>query len=492
MKKMKYFSTRNPKIIRTPAEAILEGLAPDGGLFMPAELDALVFPLADLPNMSVADISVAVLSRLFDDFSEAELRAAVSAAYDTSFPGGDIAPLRKVGDAYVLELYHGPTCAFKDVALSLLPHLLTASRTKCGVDDEICILTATSGDTGSAALSGFADVPGTRIIVFYPEGGVSPAQEKQMVTREGKNVSVCAVRGNFDDAQSGVKAIFADPPHVPGLRLSSANSINIGRLAPQIAYYFKAYRDLLAEGRIKMGDPVNFVVPTGNFGNILAGYFAKKMGLPVGRLVCASNENRVLTDFFETGCYDRRRDFHLTASPSMDILISSNLERLLYLFCGAEKTAAWMHDLRESGCYTLPSEALAALRAEFSAGAANDEETAATIHRVFEKDGYLMDTHTAVAFCVRDKWLASEEANDAPTVVLSTASPYKFSRSVLRALGEATSADEFADMQALRTRTGVEIPAPLACLVGRPVLHRDVCDVSEMPAYVARRAEEKR
>lgn len=489
---MKYFSTRNSKILRSPAEAILEGLALDGGLYMPADMSALKFPMEELSKMQVSDISVAVLSRLFDDFTEEELRSAVSAAYDSAFPQGDIAPMKRVGDGYVLELYHGPTCAFKDVALSLLPHLLTASREKCGVTDEICILTATSGDTGSAALSGFADVPGTRIIVFYPEGGVSPAQEKQMTTREGKNVSVCAVRGNFDDAQTGVKTIFSNPPKIEGVRLSSANSINIGRLSPQIAYYFKAYRDLLAEGRITMGDPVNFVVPTGNFGNILAGYFAKKMGLPVGRLICASNKNRVLTDFFETGSYDRRRAFHLTSSPSMDILVSSNLERLLYLFCGAEKTAAWMKSLKEEGCYTLPPEALAAMRCEFSAGTADDEETAATVRRVYEEEGYLMDTHTAVAFAVRDKWLASEEANSAPTVVLSTASPYKFSRSVLTALGETSTADEFADMQKLSDLTSVPIPAPLAGLAGRRVLHTDTVDVSEMPAYVARRAEERK
>lgn len=489
---MKYFSTRNAEILRSPAEAILQGLAPDGGLFMPADMPSLKFPMNELPTMSVADISVAVLSRLFDDFTEAELRTAVSAAYDNAFPQGDIAPMKRVGDGYVLELYHGPTCAFKDVALSLLPHLLTAARDKCGVTDEICILTATSGDTGSAALSGFADVSGTRIIVFYPEGGVSPAQEKQMVTREGKNVAVCAVRGNFDDAQTGVKTIFSNPPQVEGLRLSSANSINIGRLAPQIAYYFKAYRDLLHEGRIAMGDPVNFVVPTGNFGNILAGYFAKKMGLPVGRLICASNKNRVLTDFFESGTYDRRRTFHLTSSPSMDILVSSNLERLLYLFSGAEQTSLWMKSLKEEGYYTLPAEALAALRKEFSAGTADDEETAATVRRIYEQEGYLMDTHTAVAFAVRDKWLASEEANTAPTVVLSTASPYKFSRSVLTALGHTPCDDEFADMQKLARLTSVPIPAPLAGLSDRTVLHTDVVDVAEMPSYVARRAEEKR
>lgn len=481
---MKYSSTRDPKHKRTPSEAILEGLSAEGGLFMPEAMSLMSFPMADLPSMSVRDISVAVLSRFFDDFTESELRTAVSGAYDRAFPGGDIAPLQRVGEAYVLELYHGPTCAFKDVALSLLPRLLTTARDKCGVTDEICILTATSGDTGSAALSGFADVPGTRIVVFYPEGGVSPAQERQMTTREGDNIHVCAVRGNFDDAQSGVKAIFSDPPEIPGLRFSSANSINIGRLAPQIAYYFKAYRDLMAEGRIVMGDAVNFVVPTGNFGNILAGYFAKKMGLPVGRLICASNRNRVLTDFFETGCYDRRRPFHLTSSPSMDILISSNLERLLFLLCGAEKTAQWMRALREEGRYTLPEEAHAALRNEFSAASADDAETAETIRRVYENNAYLIDPHTAVGFCALEKWRATEEANGAPVVVLSTASPYKFSRSVLTALGQETTGNEFTDMQRLCEKTGIAIPEPLRGLSERPVLHRDSCRVSEMRSYV--------
>ena len=486
---MKYFSTRNEKITRTPAEAVTEGIAPDGGLYLPQQF--LPFPLDRLSSMSRKEISVNVLSRLFDDFTEDELMAAVSAAYDDNFDGGDIAPLAAAGDISVMELWHGPTCAFKDVALCLLPHLLTASAKKCGVSDEICILTATSGDTGSAALSGFSNVPGTRIIVFYPDGGVSPAQKKQMVTCDGKNTTVCAVRGNFDDAQSGVKAIFTGTKPRAGMRYSSANSINIGRLAPQIAYYFTAYRDLLTAGRIKMGDPVNFVVPTGNFGDILAGYFAMRMGLPVGRLVCASNENRVLTDFFATGEYDRRREFRLTSSPSMDILISSNLERLLTLYAGTEKTAAWMKQLATEGYYRLDEATHKAMRTLFSAGCCDDAETAKTIRRYFEKYGYLADPHTAVALSVYEQWMAGEEANGYPTVVLSTASPYKFSRPVLRALGREPSGDEFDDMQNLCEISGMPIPAPLASLAGRSVVHNHICDVDKMPAFVAEKTEGK-
>ena len=486
---MKFFSTRNPQICRTPSEAIAEGIAPDGGLYLPSSFPA--FPMEQLCSMSGDDISVAVLSRLFDDFSEQELRFAVSAAYDESFENGDIAPLAEAGDAHIMELWHGPTCAFKDVALSLLPHLLTAAAKKCGITDEICILTATSGDTGSAALFGFSDMPGTRIIVFFPDGGVSPAQKKQMVSCPGKNTAVCAVRGNFDDAQSGVKAIFTGMKPKGDMRFSSANSINIGRLAPQIAYYFKAYRDLLAKGRISMGDPVNFVVPTGNFGDILAGYFAKKMGLPVARFVCASNRNRVLADFFECGVYDRRRDFHLTSSPSMDILISSNLERLLCMFVGTEKTAALMRDLKEEGIYRLDADTLAVLRREFSAAWADESETATAIRTYFEKYNYLADPHTAVGICAYEKWKASDEANRHETVILSTASPYKFSRHVLAALGQESGGDEFADMQRLEAISGMKIPAPLAALADKKVLHTAVVDIDEMPAYVRTKTEEK-
>ena len=486
---MRYFSTRNFEVRRSAAQAIAEGIAPDGGLYLP---EAFVsFPMQALSDMTGNEISVAVLSRLFDDFSEEELASAVSASYDTAFENGDIAPLAPVGETYSMELWHGPTCAFKDVALSLLPRLLTMSAKKCGIDDEICILTATSGDTGSAALSGFADVPGTRIIVFYPDGGVSPAQKKQMVTGAGKNTAVCAVRGNFDDAQTGVKNIFASVKPAGNMRFSSANSINIGRLAPQIAYYFKSYRDLMREGRIRLGDPVNFVVPTGNFGDILAGYFAKKMGLPVGRLVCASNENNVLTDFFESGTYDRRRAFHLTTSPSMDILISSNLERLLCLFCGAEQTADMMQSLREDGVYSLDEKTRTALSAECWAAWAGDDETQEIIRRYYEKHHYLMDPHTAVAYAVYEKWMRSDTANDAPTVILSTASPYKFSRTVLTALGETVGDDEFADMEKLSRVTGTPIPAPLAAVARRSVVHTAVCDVKDMPEYVCRKTEEK-
>ncbi len=486
---MKYFSTRNFELRRSAAEAITEGIAPDGGLYLPEQF--LPFPMEALAGMSQTEISVAVLSRLFDDFTEAELAEAVAASYDTAFENGDISPLAPVGDAYSMELWHGPTCAFKDVALSLLPRLLTMAAKKCGITDEICILTATSGDTGSAALSGFSGVPGTRIIVFYPDGGVSPAQKKQMVTCDGKNTAVCAVRGNFDDAQTGVKNIFATVTPAGNMRFSSANSINIGRLAPQIAYYFKSYRDLLNAGRINLGDPVNFVVPTGNFGDILAGYFAKQMGLPVGRLVCASNENNVLSDFFANGTYDRRRDFHLTSSPSMDILISSNLERLLCMFCGAEKTAEMMKSLKESGAYSLGEETRAALAKEFWAAWADDEETKAVIRRYYEKHHYLMDPHTAVGFAVYEKWLASDTSNEAPTVILSTASPYKFSRTVLAALDLPASEDEFADMERLARETGTAIPAPLAAVASRPVIHTAICEVADMPTYVYGKTEEK-
>lgn len=486
---MVYYSTRNHKIFRKPSEAIVEGIAPDGGLYLPEQFPA--FPLEKLVTMSGADISVEILSLLLDDFTKAELATLVHAAYDESFENGEIAPIKSVGDHFVMELWHGPTCAFKDVALQLLPHLLTASAKKCGVQDEICILTATSGDTGSAALSGFSGVGGTRIIVFYPDGGVSPMQKRQMVTCPGKNTSVCAIKGNFDDAQSGVKRIFAEETPPAGMRFSSANSINIGRLAPQIAYYFTTYRDLVKMGRISFGDPVNFVVPTGNFGDILAGYFAKKMGLPVGTLVSASNENRVLADFFANGIYDRRREFYLTSSPSMDILISSNLERLISLICGEEKTECYMKELRENGVYQISEEELNKIRAEFSAAWVSQEETAETIRTLFDETGYLADPHTAVGVCAMKKWLAEgENIDSAPTVVLSTASPYKFTRHVLTALGEPVSEDEFADVKRLEKVSGVPIPASLSALEMATVRHKDVVAIDEMAAYVMKKTQE--
>ncbi len=479
---MQFFSTRNRHHTVSSAQAIVNGLAPDGGLYLPQHFPR--FPMEDLASMSGEDISVRVLSSLFDDFAEADIRRAVHAAYADAFENGNIAPLSPVGDAYVSELWHGPTCAFKDVALCLLPHLLTMAARALKVTDTICILTATSGDTGSAALSGFTDVEGTGIIVFYPDGGVSPMQKRQMVTNEGKNTAVCAVHGNFDDAQSGVKAIFASDIRIPGVRFSSANSINICRLAPQIAYYFQNYRDLMARGVIRCGDPVNFVVPTGNFGDILAGYFAAQMGLPVGRLVCASNENRVLTDFFATGVYDRRREFRLTASPSMDILISSNLERLLSMVVGDIACAAMMDDLKQTGAYIMPEDAMQALCATFSAGCADDAMCADVIRRVFARDGYLMDTHTAVAYAVYEAWRAGAEANDAPTVILSTASPYKFVSAVLRALGHTPTEEGFADMQTLCDISGMPIPHGLSKLRTATVHHTDITDPAAMCTYV--------
>jgi len=486
---MVYYSTRNHKIQRTPSEAIVEGIAPDGGLYLPEHFPT--FPIEKLWEMSGVDVSVEVLSLLLDDFSKEELAALVHAAYDNSFENGEIAPLKSVGDHYMMELWHGPTCAFKDVALQLLPHLLTTAAKKCGVSDEICILTATSGDTGSAALAGFSEVDGTRIIVFYPDGGVSPMQKRQMVTCSGKNTSVCAIKGNFDDAQSGVKKIFAEAKPPKGMRFSSANSISIGRLAPQIAYYFTAYRDLLKMGKIEFGECVNFVVPTGNFGDILAGYFAKKMGLPVGTLVSASNENRVLADFFANGIYDRRRDFYLTSSPSMDILISSNLERLISMVCGEEKTERYMTELRENGVYQIEKDDLDRIRTEFSAAWVNGEETAETIRTLFEMTGYLADPHTAVGVCAMKKWLAeSDKDREAPTVVLSTASPYKFTRHVLTALGEQATEDEFADVKRLEAISHVPIPTSLSALEKATVHHKDVVAIDEMASYVLTKTQE--
>ena len=484
---MFYLSTRNQKIQKTPSEAVLQGIANDGGLYMPQSFENASFPMEKLTKLTGKEISATVLSLLFSgdkmfNGSFDEALNAVSRAYVGKFEGEDFAPLAKVDGAYVMELYHGPTCAFKDVALQLLPQLIALSKKATGMNDEIVILTATSGDTGSAALSGFSNVDGVKIIVFYPKKGISAVQERQMVSVDGKNTCVVSVNGNFDDAQSGVKNIFATLDLPNGVVLSSANSINIGRLAPQVAYYFKAYRDLLNEGRIKMGDKVNFIVPTGNFGDILAGYFAKQMGLPVGKLVCASNENKVLTDFFENGTYNKNRAFHVTKSPSMDILISSNLERLLYLTCGAEKCASYMAQLKEKGEYTLEKSELEKIRAEFDAGFTNDDQTLQTIKDVYEKHGYLMDTHTAVAWSVYEKW-AKETGNTDVSVVLSTASPYKFSSSVMNALGK-TYENEFDAVSKLNALTGVKIPASLVNIESKQIAHNITVEKDEMLSFV--------
>ena len=474
---MDYQSTRNKNLRASSTAAVLQGLASDGGLFVagaPADFDWRA--VLNLDTFSMAE---AVLSALLPDFED--MHGLVQRAYTGKFETDELTPLVQVGSRYVLELFRGPTSAFKDVALSMLPQLITAARRQEGVTDEILILTATSGDTGKAALAGFRDVPGTRIIVFYPDEGVSKVQKAQMVTQEGGNVCVCAVRGNFDDTQNGVKAIFsAGVPEGCGVRLSSANSINIGRLAPQVVYYFKAYAELLRAGRMPLGDRVDYVVPTGNFGDILAGYLAKRMGLPVGRLVCASNRNDVLTDFLRTGVYDRRRPFYKTLSPSMDILVSSNLERLLYFLCENEaEVAGYMADLKEKGVYTVSPALLEKLHEQFGWGCCDDEGTKAAIGRVWREHGYLMDTHTAVAWSVAEGY-----ESDAPVVVLSTASPYKFPAAVLSAIGGDADGDEFDIMDRLHAMTGVPVPKALAELRQKPVLHRDVISREEMQAYV--------
>ena len=463
---MDYVSTRNKERKVSAAYAIANGIAPDGGLYCPTAFPALTD--ADWKTLAESDYkgrSALILGKFLTDFTAEELADFASKAYaDEKFGGADTAPVVKLGEGKnLLELWHGPTCAFKDMALQMLPHLLTASLRKTGETRTACILVATSGDTGKAALDGFHDVPGTKIMVYYPVDGVSPMQKQQMVTQEGGNVEVVAIRGNFDDAQSAVKRIFTDEDtraalDKDGMMLSSANSINWGRLAPQIAYYVSAYCDMVAAGTIAQGDKINVCVPTGNFGNILAAYIAKKMGLPVNKFICASNRNNVLTDFFKKGGeYNRNRDFFTTTSPSMDILISSNLERLLYHVSGSsEKVAGWMQELSATGKYTVDAETLAKIQQSFAAGYADDADGAAEIKARFDGDHYLCDTHTAVAFRV-----AETRRTDAPMVVLSTASPFKFPRDVLTALGEEAPASDFAAMAALTAGTGAEAPASL-------------------------------
>ena len=487
---MDYFSTRGATERVSSAEAILKGLASDGGLFVPASFPQMTLAeIEALRDLSYEERAVRILRLFLTDYTEEELKGCVSRAYWHTFDDVRRAPVRAVGDLEVLELWHGPTSAFKDMALQLLPQLMSTARAKTGEQDTILILVATSGDTGKAALEGFADAEGIRIMVFYPDGGVSPVQRLQMVTQEGANVSVVAVRGNFDDAQRGVKEIFGDAAMAKELaalhtKLSSANSINWGRLVPQIVYYFSAYADLLANRKIEAGDPVNFTVPTGNFGNILAGYYAKRMGLPVGKLVCASNANNVLTDFLQTGIYDRQRDFYQTMSPSMDILISSNLERLLYhLTEDKAQVAAWMRELKEDGKYDA-SALLSALRENFWAAFADDAATEEEIRAVYERTGYTLDTHTAVAYCAAEAY-RNETGDTRPMVVLSTASPYKFGASVLHALGEtADGMDEFAQMERLHARSGMAIPTRLAALHDARVLHEGICEKTGMAAAV--------
>lgn len=482
-----YKSTRNSDMRVTASKAILTGLAPDGGLFVPESVPALGVPLSELKGMSYQETAYTVMKQFLTDFTEEELKGCIAKAYDEKFDTESIAPLAKVDNTYYLELFHGATIAFKDMALSILPHLLTVSAKKNEVKNDIVILTATSGDTGKAAMAGFADVAGTRIIVFYPKDGVSKVQEFQMTTQKGGNVDVVAIRGNFDNAQSGVKAMFEDKELAKelagkGYQFSSANSINIGRLVPQVAYYVYAYGMLMENGEIEDGEKVNVVVPTGNFGNILAAFYAKEMGIPIDRLVCASNENKVLFDFFKTGVYDKNREFVLTSSPSMDILISSNLERLIYLIAGedSDRTAGLMDALKQCGKYEISDDMHRKLK-NITGGYATENQTTEEIKRVYEKTGYVIDTHTAVASYVCRQTCGDEEK----CIIASTASPYKFVKSVMTAIdGSYADKDEFALLETLRDVSKTEMPQAIKDILEAEVIHRTECDPEEMKETV--------
>ncbi len=492
-----YHSTRGMGEPVKASQAILKGLAEDGGLFVPDHVPALDRSLGELAEMDYGQTAYEVMKLFLTDFTREELEDCIGKAYDAKFDTKELTPLVEAGGVWYLELFHGPTIAFKDMALSILPHLMLTAARKNQSQEEIVILTATSGDTGKAALAGFAGVEGTKIIVFYPKSGVSPIQERQMVTQKGENTLVVGIHGNFDDAQTGVKKIFSDRKlggemEAAGLRFSSANSINIGRLVPQIVYYVHAYGKLLKKGRITEGEPINVVVPTGNFGNILAAYYAKKMGLPIGKLICASNENRVLYDFLRTGTYDRRREFVLTSSPSMDILVSSNLERLVYHIGGEDGpgTRALMEALSGQGCYDI-TEGMRAELSDFYGGYASQEETAAEIDRLYREWGYVVDTHTAVASAVYRKYL-QETGDRGAAVVASTASPFKFTRSVMGALsekaagtGESSDCErDFALADELSRLSGVKVPQAVEEIRTAPVVHCRECDVAQMEKVV--------
>lgn len=491
---MFYTSTRDKSLRVTSSQAITAGISEEGGLFVPCEIPTLSHDdLSEMIGMTYIERAKKVLSLYLTDFTSEEIDYCVNGAYGKGkFSSEKIAPVVPLsGNAKVLELFRGPTCAFKDMALQLLPYLLTTASKRAAPNKEIVILVATSGDTGKAALEGFKDVPGTRILVFYPAHGVSPMQKLQMVTQEGANVGVCAIEGNFDDAQTGVKKIFTDKKIAEklsenGMMFSSANSINWGRLVPQIVYYCSAYCDMLENGSLKMGETMNVVVPTGNFGNILAAYYAKKMGVPIGKLICASNLNNVLTDFLTTGVYDRNRDFYTTTSPSMDILISSNLERLLFHLSGENDGLIrdYMKSLSENGKYTVSESIMKQISDNFCAGCADDGQTAQTIKEEYNGCGYLFDTHTAVAAKVYNDYIA-KTGDETPTVIAATASPYKFAKSVLCALlGETPSLDDFSMTEELSKLTGVEIPKPLSNLRGREIRFSKVSKVDDMQQCV--------
>ena len=487
---MNYVSTRGIAPSLTASQAILQGLAPDGGLYVPEEFPTLPCAPEEMKGLPYQEIACRVMAPFLTDYTEEELRGCIDRAYDAKFDTPAIAPLAARGGLVYLELWHGATIAFKDMALSILPHLMVTAARKNGVTDEICILTATSGDTGKAAMAGFADVPGTRIIVFYPKDGVSAFQERQMRTQKGENTAVVGVDGNFDDCQTGVKKMFGDEAFreavgKAGIRFSSANSINIGRLVPQVAYYVAAYVRLLEEGLLQAGEPMNVTVPTGNFGNILAAYYAKRMGLPIGRLVCASNENKVLFDFFRTGEYDRNRPFVLTTSPSMDILISSNLERLVMELLGRDEKqlAELMRRLRADGRYELPAEALSALQAEFAGAFADDGACRAVIRDTWETRRFLVDPHTAVGLDALAQY-RRETGSDRLTLVNATASPFKFAQDVGETIGLPRTEDALEDAFRLADKTGCPLPDAIARLKTAPIRHTAVCDVNGMPEAV--------
>lgn len=487
---VRYKSTRSD-IEVSASQAVLQGLSKDGGLFVPTAIPALTEPMEELADMSYQELAYVVMSKFLSDYTEEELKACIAGAYDSKFDTPAIAPLVKKDGVYYLELFHGATIAFKDMALSILPHLMTTAAKKNNVKGKIVILTATSGDTGKAAMAGFADVPGTEIIVFYPKDGVSHIQERQMVTQRGANTHVVAIKGNFDDAQSAVKRMFNDPAlneevHAAGYQFSSANSINIGRLVPQIVYYVYAYAQLVKSGEIKAGEKINVTVPTGNFGNILAAYYAKQMGLPVGKLICASNENKVLTDFFATGEYNKNREFILTSSPSMDILISSNLERLIYRICGddADECRKLMESLASKGVYKITPEMKERLD-DFRGGFATEKENFAGIKALYEKTGYVIDTHTGVANAVYRAY-AEKTGDKTPTVIASTASPYKFAAAVIGAIApdKVAGKSDFELIDELHELSGVAEPPAITDIRTAPVRHNTVCAVDEMPDTV--------
>ncbi len=484
---MHYIGTRDESISATASQAILKGICSDGGLFVPNEIPKIDKPLQELVEMDYQGLAYEILKLYLNDFTEEELKYCIANAYDTKFDTKKIVPLVKKADALFLELFHGKTLAFKDMALSILPYFMKIAAKKNGIEKEIVILTATSGDTGKAALEGFADVEGTKIIVFFPEDGVSPVQKLQMTTQEGKNTCVVGIKGNFDDAQSAVKSIFTDKDlakklEEKGYLFSSANSINIGRLVPQIVYYFYAYAQAVQQGEIGIGDKLNFTVPTGNFGDILAGYYAKCMGLPVNHFVCASNDNKVLYDFFETGVYNKNRPFYVTVSPSMDILISSNLERFLCQIAGQKKTKQWMQALQTKGSYDTEK----IKNAEISGEYATEKETFDAIKKVYDQTGYVIDTHTAVAYASYEKY-KNKTGDTTAMVIVSTASPYKFTKDVMIALDKKNEKeDAFALMKELEKISGVSIPESIRGIETRKVLHNTICEKDNIKDFVTK------